>query len=199
MPRVKQVVARKDYPDYRIAKGQKHYFWVLKTGPRSSRTYRQVEPPRPSQLTTSEFLGRVGDMEIDIKAFAHDSTLPDTLREFAEEVRALGEEQQEKYDNMPDGLRDGPTGEMLQERADGAASWADEIESAADSLGDKIEEIEGKAWFELEEFGSYSDEEDAIEALGEAPDEDEIESARQGEIATACDEAIGDCDCPGFG
>lgn len=194
MPKVKQVVARKDYPDFGIVKGQKHYNWVLKTGPRSSRTFRQVDPPRPSQLTTSEFLGTMGDIEIEIDNLVWDDGLPDVLRDIAERVREAGENARERFDNMPDGLQQGDTGQMLEERADGAESWADELEQIADALGEKIDEVVNLDWRELDAFEDFDVDED------DEPTEDEIEEARREQLSSAYEEAVGEASGsnPGF-
>jgi hypothetical protein len=185
MPRVKQVTANKDHPKFGIVKGQKHFHWVLKTGPTSSREFRQTTPPRPSQLTTSEYIGTMGDIEHDLHEMTLDEGLPDALTELADQVRTLGEEQREKYDNMPDGLQQGDTGTMLEERADACEAWADEIETAASDLETKIDEINAKDWHELTEFEDID-----LEDGGEEPSEDEIESARMGERSDAYQEAL---------
>lgn len=186
MPRVKQVVARKDYPDHGIKKGDKHYTWSLKTGPYSSRTFRQVAPPRPSQLTTSEFLGTIGDIGCEFDDLTHDEGLPDALKEIAERIRDLGQEQSDKYDNLPEGFQQGDTGQLLEERASNCEQWADDIDSVADELENKLEEINNKDPHELDEFSDLDPEDEDYEA----PDDDEIEAARQGERATAYEEAI---------
>lgn len=125
MPKVYHVKARKDYPHFGIKKGDMHYNWVLKTGPRSSREFRQIAPPRRSQLTTSEFLSTVYDIEDRLAAVTDLSDLDD----IASDLRTLGDEQQEKYDNMPDGLQQGATGELLSSRASGCEEAADEIDT----------------------------------------------------------------------
>lgn len=186
MPRVKQVKAAKDYPNHGIKKGDVHYTWSLMTGPRSSRTFRQIAPPRPSQLTTSEFLGTIGDIGLEFDELAHDDGLPDSLREIAERIRECGQEQQDKYDNMPEGLQQGDTGQLLEERASGCDEWASNIEQAADELAEKLEAIDNKEPHELEEFEGLDPEDEGYEA----PSDDEIEAARQGERATAYEEAI---------
>lgn len=127
MPKVKQVVAAKDYPSYGIKKGEKHYYWKAKTGPRSSRTYRQTKPPTRSQLTQSAFYQAVYSLFDDSKP-----ECPADLRAMAESLREIGQEEQDKLSNMPDNLQESDTGQMLQERADACESSADELESLAD-------------------------------------------------------------------
>lgn len=124
MPKVKQVTARKDYPQFGIKKGDLHYTWSLKTGPRSSVTYRQIAKPRRSQLTTSEYLSSLYDWEDSLEAASD----VDSLRPLVDDIRALGEEQRGKYDNLPDGFQMGETGQLLEERADACERAADELE-----------------------------------------------------------------------
>ena len=70
---------------------------------------------------------------------------PEDFRGVAEALRELGSEQQEKYDNMPEGLQQGDTGQMLEERASNCESWADEIEQRADELESALEAVDA-AW-----------------------------------------------------
>lgn len=195
MPRVKQVTARKDYPTFGIKKGDKHFHWKLMTGPRSSREFRQLAPPKPSQLTSSEFLGNLYAIEEQIADATQDESLPDTIRELGENLRELGTEQRDKYDNMPEGLQQGSTGCMLEERADNCESYADSLDEVADQLQSDIEEIQGMEWNDLDDFADYD-----LEEGDEQPTEDEIESARLGQMASLFEKAIedaGQCS-PGF-
>lgn len=189
MARAKLVKAAKDYPQFGIVKGQQHYYWKLMTGPRSSRTFRQVDPPRPSQLTSSAFLGAMGDLEVEMSGFTHDDGLPETLDNYAESIRSLGQEEQDKFDNMPEGFQQGETGQLLEERANNCEAWADEIDTAAGELREKLEAIDAKAWWELDEFSDLDPEDEDFDPSTE-PSEDEIESAREGERANAFDEAV---------
>lgn len=138
MSRVHKRKAAKDYPDHGIAKGDTYYYTKMKTGPRSSRVLRSKTPFRRSQLTGSEYLGTLYDIEDDQAKL--DSL--DDASDIAERYRTLGEETLEKFDNMPDGLQAGDTGQMLQERADACETAADEIE---DLVGQAPEEPEEDA------------------------------------------------------
>ena len=144
-------------------------------------------------------LQQLYDAEETLGKLDHDDGLPSALREIAENIRTAGEGAQERYDNMPEGLQMGDTGQRLEQRASDAESWADEIESAADTLEEKIKEIEDKAWHELDEF-SHLDPEDEDFDEDEKPSDDEIEAARQGELATVYEEAIEEAQnaMPGF-
>lgn len=87
MPKVTKPKARKDYPQFGIVKGQVHYHWILKTGPWSSREYRQATPPNRSQLTTSDYYQQVYSL---FDYFAGD--LAEDIRSLGEAVRELGQE-----------------------------------------------------------------------------------------------------------
>ena len=122
MARPKLRTARKDYGD--IKAGDQYWYVQIKTGPRSSRVLRQKEPFKRSQLTSSEYLSALYDWE-DEKANISDM---DDAQDFADRIRTLGEEQSEKLENMPEGLQQSSSGEMLRERADACENAADEIE-----------------------------------------------------------------------
>ena len=128
MPKVTQPVAAKDHPKFGIVKGQKHYRWVLKTGPRSSQEFRQVAPPRRAQLTTSEFLKAIYDWEDGLSDLADIGD----VAEHAAALREIGEEEQGKWDNLPEGFQQGETGQLLEARANACEEAACELESIAD-------------------------------------------------------------------
>lgn len=124
MPRVHHVKAAKDYPQYGIKKGDMHYTWSMLFGPRSSKTFRQLAAPKRSQLTTSEFLSTIYDIEDSLSAL----TDLDDIEGIVQELRDCAENEQGKYDNMPEGLQQGSTGQMLESRAEGCNNAADELE-----------------------------------------------------------------------
>jgi hypothetical protein len=147
MPRVITVEkARKADPRYGIEVGDKYYYWVFKNqrGPGTkvkSKTY-----PRPSQLTRSNFKSQWRSFGEEIADLAVDDGLYDALQEIAGRIRELGEECQSSLDNMPEGLQQGSTGEMLQERIDNCDSWASEIEGLDQP---ELEEIERQSFDEF--------------------------------------------------
>ncbi len=117
-------------PRHRGDQGPDHYKWTTRPGGRGKGIiHRSATYPKPQQLTSSDFLIQVYDLQDRLDALAADENLESERDSIAEDIRALGEEQQEKLDNMPEGLQQGSTGEMLQERIDGCEAWADEIES----------------------------------------------------------------------
>lgn len=128
MARVHHRRANKDYPNAGIKKGEMYYYAKIKTGPYSSHTIRQKEPIRASQLTSSDYLARLFELQDQIGNIQE----PEDAREIAEALRELGEEQREKFDNMPEGFQQGDTGQMIEERAEICESAADEMETLID-------------------------------------------------------------------
>lgn len=113
MARVLTRVARKDYPEAGIKKGETYYKVSLKTGPRSSRTLKSKTPFKRHQLTSSEYLQRVYLLADEtIPAIS----CPDDLQSLKDELEEIKNELDEKLENMPEGLKQGPTGQTLEER-----------------------------------------------------------------------------------
>ena len=77
-------------------------------------------------LVVGQRLVGAGPARVD--ALFADDNLEGERDSIVEDIRALGEEQSDKLSNMPDGLQQAPTGEMLQNRADACEDWASEIE-----------------------------------------------------------------------
>lgn len=143
MPRVTFVKsARKPRPEIGVEIGDSYYWWKFMRGPRmNSKT-----PPRPSQLTRSEFMGpyleifeAIEDME--------PGDLEDGLPQAVSDLESLRDETQDKLDNMPEGLQEGDTGQLMQERIEA-------VEAAIDTLGDLVSraedgDFEGEDWEDL--------------------------------------------------
>jgi hypothetical protein len=122
--------AAKDYPEQGIKKGESYYHWSFRFGGK----HRSKTAPRASQLTQSGFLSQayaLNERLEDLDASNYDDAegLKDEIAEIAEEFRSLGQEAEDNKSNMPDGLQEGDTGNMLQERADRCSEIADELES----------------------------------------------------------------------
>ena len=134
MARVYERKARKDYPDAGIKKGDKYFFWELKTGPASGVTRRSLTRPKPSQLTTSEFKGALYSARESFEAaLGSASTFEDlesAREEYKTEMETLRDEQDEKFNNMPEGLQQGDTGQLLESRRDGLEDLISELEGA---------------------------------------------------------------------
>jgi hypothetical protein len=167
MPRVHFVKkARKDNP---VAKrGEPYFWWKFKTGGRGGMKRYSVTRPRRSQLTQSEFLAALYDLQ-DVQL--EECTNADDFRQLAEDIRALAEAQDEKLQNMPEALRDAAAGETLQERKDGCEEWATEVDRIADGMPDEPSDLDDTlvmAEFEEEHGRSWDD--TLSDAKGEAMD-----------------------------
>ena len=160
MARVQHRKAAKDYPAQGIAKGDMYYYVKIKTGPRTSREMRSKTPFKRSQLTQSDYLSQLYDWE-DGKAEISDM---ESAQQFADDIRTLGEEQDEKFNNMPEGLQQGDSGQMIEARRDACEAAADEIEEIISEWED------AKSTWETE-IETYKEEKAAHEASQEAYDE----------------------------
>ena len=124
MPRVTHVKkARKDHPRGLYKAGDSYYWWKFRNGGKQV----SLTPPQPWQLTQSPFKQSLYKLQAEMDALT-DSSDPDELETFIDQVREMGEECQESLDNMPDSLQYSPSGELLQERIDAADSAADEMD-----------------------------------------------------------------------
>ena len=174
MARVHRRKARKDYPNAGIVAGEMYYYCKIKTGPRSSRELRSKTPFKRSQLTSSEYLGQLYDIEDSLAAL----TDIGDARDIAEQFRELGQEQQDKFDNMPQGLQDGETGQMIQARAEGCEAAADQIEEIVDEWETSHDEYQ-TALAEYEEakiaLAEQGDAEEADHDDLEEPEEPDME------------------------
>ena len=127
MPRVSKQVARKDYPNAGIKKGDTYYKWKFRYSP----VNRSLTMPQAEQLTQSAYMQEWIPLNRDISEFDGEA---DDVDELVERARQLGNEQQEKKDNMPEGLQDGDTGQLLEERAEECEELANSLESAKAEL-----------------------------------------------------------------
>jgi len=155
MARIKHQKARKDYPDSGIKKGDMYYYTKIKTGPRSSRVMRSLTPFRQSQITTSPFKsGWYAAQE----AWGEGTHSIELLQSVAESIREIGQEAQDNFDNMPESLQYGSTGEMLEERAN-------KCEEVADALDDLVSEAEALEEPEKPEEVAEPDDDEAEDFL----------------------------------
>ena len=164
MPKVTKIErAGKDYPEFGIKKGETHYVWSIKQQVggvvRRSKTY-----PRQSQLTLSDYKIQAHQLNEQVEDFESDGTIASVesfLEELISDAEALRDEQQEKLDNMPEGLQQGSTGETIQERIDALESFISELEAV--SVPD----------FEPDEEAEKSDDDD-VEVNSEGETEEEV-------------------------
>lgn len=145
MPKVHHGKVRKDHPNFGIKKGEEAYWWTIKTGPTSGfKTYSKTAP-KQSQLTRSEFAGAMCDFQDEIAALTADDGLESSVADIAGRIRELGEEQDSKKDAMPEGLQEGPTGQLLQERSEKCGEIADELDGIDFSDAPTVAEDSSKA------------------------------------------------------
>lgn len=127
MPRVNFVKkARKDV-NSEIKAGDSYYWWKFRFGgKRVSKT-----PPKPKDLTQSEFLISLYSIEESIEDFLADDkdSFDASKEEILNEIENLKSETEDKLSNMPEQLQYAPTGELLQERIDGLDEWYSELEN----------------------------------------------------------------------
>lgn len=126
--------ARKAIPSAGIEVGDSYYWWKFMVGGRGGAKRVSKTQPTRSQTTQSDFYSAVYDLEdrisdLQIEDYATPDDLKSELDDIASEIRQLGEEQDEKFNNMPEGLQQGDTGQLLEERRDACEAWADELEA----------------------------------------------------------------------
>jgi hypothetical protein len=137
MPRVNKVErARKAIPSAGIEVGQPYYWWKFRFGGKHvSKTY-----PKPSQLTQSEFLSTIYDINERIDNIDADNAAEE-VPAIIDELDSLASEQEDKLSNMPDSLQQSPTGELLQNRADAVNDMKSELEDVdLDVFENEVEE-----------------------------------------------------------
>jgi hypothetical protein len=133
--------ARRDYPEHGIKRGEEYFWWQKH---RSPKTYSKTRP-KPHQLINSPFLaavcelgGRLDELETTL-AGRMPCDLSADIRDIVGDIESLKDETEDKLNNMPEGLQQGDTGQLLQSRVDSLDEWSSSLESVADELDD-IEE-----------------------------------------------------------
>jgi hypothetical protein len=132
MPRVHHVKhARKDYPDHGIKKGEPYYWWKFRTGGIGGSKRFSKTPPTPSQLTQSEFLSTLYSIqeEWDAADMEHKDDVISAIENAKGALEELRDDTQNKLDNMPDGLQQGDTGQMMQDRIAALETLIDTLDS----------------------------------------------------------------------
>ncbi len=204
---IDKTIPADDNDEILIAKGEPYYWWQFKNSPKQfSKT-----APKNSQLTQSNFLSQLYAMEEEIEEFTCETR--EEFEEFRDDIKnrieELRDECQNSLDNMPEGLQQGDTGQLLQERIDAMDSWASDIEGVEcdvdeddikqevldenniDENGYSLDEDDDDDEEESEDDGEENDEddEDDDERKPEMT-EDEIQDAINEKIQEKVDEAI---------
>lgn len=129
-------------------------------------------PPRQSQLTQSEYTGAcLAAQETVEDADTSDyESVVSAMQDAAQQIREAGEGCDERFNNMPEGLQQGDTGQLLEQRRDAAESLADELESAADELESACVDMEGEGKTDEEKEADLEEKrqaaaQDAVDAI----------------------------------
>jgi len=117
--------ARKDIKGTDIKKGDSYYWWKFKFGQKQvSKTQ-----PKASQLTQSDFLGTIYDIQDRISELTTNDDLSSEVESIVSDLESLRDECEEKRSNMPEQLQDTGSGEILQNRYDAIDEMIDELQS----------------------------------------------------------------------
>lgn len=107
-----------------IKKGQSYYWWKFRYGGKRF----SLTAPRPAQLTQSAFYGTLYDIQDTVAGYEADDSLASNVPDLISQLEELRDECQSSLDNMPEGLQQGSTGELLQERIYGLDNAISELE-----------------------------------------------------------------------
>jgi Skp family chaperone for outer membrane proteins len=142
MPRVTRVEHARKSPgccgkcQTKISTGEPYVWWQFAYSPKSIRCGKAECAPKAQDLTRSAYfqaLYALQEHEFDASSL---ETLETERDEIAGELEQLRDEQQEKLDNMPDSLKEAPSGQTLQERYDSLDSAVSELQSVDISCDD---------------------------------------------------------------
>lgn len=141
MPKVHYVkAARKSNPVANV--GESYYWWKFRYG---GKKYSKT-PPKPSKLTQSDFLSQYYGIQegVEVQSFDSVDDFDIYKEELIGELETLRDEQEEKFENMPESLQGGSTGDLIQGRIEGLEEWLDsigQIEVDDDEDGEKVEQL----------------------------------------------------------
>lgn len=161
-----------------VKKGDTYYWWQFKNSPKQI----SATKPKRQQLTQSSFYITVWDLEDNLEALSASSVddLQSERDNITEEIETLKDETQGSLDNMPEGLQQGDTGQMLQERVDALENWKDELDSVDldDYEEPDNEYIIGESEKDVEDIADL--------------EEEEVERIKQEHVQQWVDEKIGE-------
>lgn len=138
-----------------INPGDPYRYWEFRFGGKHVRCLAPECSPRPRDLTQSDFWIEVYDIQDELQA----ANSPEDVQSVIDRIRDHASEQEDKLTNMPEGLQQAPTGELLQGRADSLEEWASGLES--------IDEPDEEAEDQDDELVRYLDEVKALDYEGE--------------------------------
>ena len=134
--------ARKDNPA--VKKGESYYWWAFRFGG----THYSKTQPRPSQLTQSEFLSTIYSIGEDLEDAEASENLRENIADAISNLETLQEETRDKFDNMPEGLQQGDTGQLLEERVSAIDDMLSELNAIDTEPGDDLDEAALKEFWE---------------------------------------------------
>lgn len=136
--------ARKNNP---VAnKGESYWWWKFKRG---GKLYSK-DRPKASQLIRSVFLSTYYSILESMDGIETLVDLKDNFDSWKSEIEEMKYETEEKYENMPDPLKEGDIGQLLQERIQGLEDWINSLDSI--EIPDDHEQEEGDEKETEEEF-----------------------------------------------
>jgi hypothetical protein len=147
MATLKMQKARKDYVCSRckkeIKKGEQYYRFSL-TRFQALRVLCLSCKPKPSQMTTSDFLSQMYAIEEDMAALTPEDMedASSVIENITSQLQDLQSETEEKVDNMPEQFQDGDIAELLRSRAEETESMAGELESVDTDIDEGLEDEE---------------------------------------------------------
>lgn len=155
-----------------VPKGSVYYWWKFRYGSK----HISLTPPKPQQLTQSEFNIAILDIQDDLDAIG-DLTTIEEVRDQVEEIKGrieeLRDEQEEKKSNMPDSLQESATGELLQERYDALDDWYNDLDGLdLDDADTSYEMVFDDEYGEISEYVTV-DEAGSVKWNDEKPGDDE--------------------------
>lgn len=116
--------AAKDYPKEGIKKGESYYWWQSYRGPRQL----SKERPKQSQTASSEYARSVYNLVEQLEAWSGDFT-EDDRDQLVSDIEGIRDEEQSKFDNLPEGFQQGDTGQQIEQRIADLDEWISELES----------------------------------------------------------------------
>jgi len=140
--------ARKDYPDHGIKKGESYYWWAFRFGGK----HRSKEPPKPSQLTHSEYLSQlyalqeqVGELNLAPTTVGDLESLKSDVEVIMGDMESLRDETDEKRGNVEDAFPGGsPVLETLEVRVEACENNISLLDDASSELESLIREVEAR-------------------------------------------------------
>lgn len=131
-----------------IVKGEEYYQWAIKQqrGGIVRRQHVKHGSPRPSQLTVSQLsqvYAAIEGAQDDVSSAEDASAIRDALEGCKGEMESIRDEFQSNLDNMPEGLQQGDTGQLIQERVEALEEFDNELDSAIGEIEDFDDAEEG--------------------------------------------------------